>query len=206
LMTVKIDRYIFPLLPLAIVLIVLFFGFLLDEQTEWLSTLSQKSHIKILALGSAVIILILAANLVGIAQKPHINYDSEYDGAAEKIISIYDKENRDSLEILSKRAPLMYYLGPKVAKRNITVYDLDYSGRQNGRTLELLKSGIIDYVVDYQDQPRFTKTDIYQYIRQNYLEKLRIRHILFLWRMTPRDSFGANPPITSLANRRDVIT
>jgi hypothetical protein len=185
LMTVKFSRYILPLLPTAIVLIVLFFGFLLDRQTEWSSNLPRKSRIKIAALGSAAVILLMAVNVVGVVQKPQISYDSEYDGAADKIIAIYDKENRDSLIVLSwSRASLMYYLEPKIAKRNITVYDLNYFDNRTDRALDLLKSHTIDFVVDYENQPRFTKIDAYQYIRQNYLEKIKIRRILFLWRMS----------------------
>jgi len=40
-MTVKFSRYILPLQPTAIVLTVLFFGFLLNQQTEWSSTLPK---------------------------------------------------------------------------------------------------------------------------------------------------------------------
>lgn len=71
----------------------------------------------------------------------------------------------------------MYYLGPKMAKGNIMSTPWIWQ-----KNLNLLESGTINFVVDYEIQPRFIKTSAYQYIRHNYPKKLLYNAGFIPWR------------------------
>jgi hypothetical protein len=111
-----------------------------------------------------------------------INTDTGYSNAAASIIELAGENPTENITIMAWQGDLLeYYMKEK--PRNLRLVDICYGHTcPDNQSLEWLKNGSVDYVLDYAQQPRFEATKTYLYIRGKYKTKETIYPDLLILR------------------------
>ena len=189
LFTLKFPRYILPVFPLLAIGVFSLLPLQIGKAARWFCDgagwrMSQKA----IAVGStvAVCLLVLAipSPIVKTLQEPDIGIDSHFREVSDAVAQFCVEHPGASIEVVSYHSKaLEYYLHRDHSQiRNVHVGMLHY-GYGSSATLEALKEGRAQLVVDETVNVRYQDTELHAYVRNNALRSVRLGGDLSLFVM-----------------------